>query len=394
MTGAERWTLALMGLELFDWYGGPSYDTPAWPPSPDVRGAWAESTQVWTDRMQFPELIKALKLTRRPSGALVLGRFDPPHVGHAYLLAAARAATEKRVTVCVFSRKGDFVPGASRVNALRELLHHQKAMTVNEVPVDEDFMTGAPEPKRWAQWFRSTSFQNDVGLLVSSDPNAEAFAIEVGLEFLLIDPMRQVVPISSTAIRADPWASWSALLPPLHARFARLVALIGPEGGGKSTVATALAKHFTTSVSGEYLALIAGGLDRPLTPTDLSQDALRGQLDANGQVRFNARRFGIIDSDVVNLKLWFERLFPQQPPFTLRPTDWCHHYLLFDDHPWTGDKAKDEPEQRKRMVHDAVKLLEENGRSFAFIDGPREGRLQKCIDAIEAWVKTKPSLRP
>ena len=382
-----------MGLELFDWYGGSSYDTPAWPPEVDVRGTWAESSVTWASRMQFTQLIDALKLTRRKSGALVLGRFDPPHVGHAYLLAAARAATEKRVTVCVFSRKGDFVPGESRVNALRELLRHQKA-TVHEVPVDEDFTTGSPEPKRWAQWFRSTSFQNDVGVLVSSDPNAEAFATEVGLEFLLVDPTRQQFPISSTTIRADPWASWNAMLPPLHARFARLVALIGPEGGGKSTVATALASHFTTSVGGEYLALIAGGLGRAMTPTDLSQDALQGQLNTNGQVRFAARRFGIIDSDVVNLKLWFERLFPQQPPFTLRPGDWCHHYLLFDDHPWTGDKAKDQPEQRKRMVHDAVKVLEANGRSFAFIDGPREGRLQKSIDAIEAWVKTKPSLRP
>ena len=58
------------------------------------------------------------------------------------------------------------------------------------------------------------------------------------------------------------------------------------------------------------------------------------------------------------------------------------------------DANLDQPEARRRMVHDAIQLLEANGKSYALIDGPREGRMQKSIDAIEAWVKTKPWLRP
>jgi HTH-type transcriptional regulator, transcriptional repressor of NAD biosynthesis genes len=381
-----------MGLELFDWYGGSSYDTPAWPPEIELRGTTPDDVRTWAQK-RVAQKVSELKLERRKAGALVLGRFDPPHVGHAFLLAAARAATEAKLIVCVFSRRGDFLPVSTRANALRELLRHQKA-TVNEVPVTDDFVTGAPDPKRWAQWFRSTEFQRDVGVLVSSDPNAEAFAKEVGLEFLLVDAARERFPISATTIRADPWASWDAILPPLHPGFARLVGLIGPEGGGKTTVAGALSIHFNTSVGFEYLARIASGVGRTMVPTDVSVDAMQGQLATNFEVRAAARRFGVIDSDVANLKLWYERLFPEHKPFDLKPSDWCHHYLLFDEHPWTGDAAKNQPEQRKRMVHDAVQLLEANGRSFAFIDGPREGRLKKSIDAIEAWVTTKPSLRP
>lgn len=381
-----------MGLELFDWYGGSSYDTPSWPPELELRGTTPDDVRTWASQ-RVSQKVAELKLERRKSGALVLGRFDPPHLGHAYLLAAARAATEAKVIVCIFSRSSDFVPVSARASALRELLRHQRA-TVNEVAVSDDFATGSPDPARWAKWFRSTDFQSEVALLVSSDPKAEAFAKAVGLEFLLVDPTRQAFPISATTIRADPWASWDAILPPLHARFARLVGLIGPEGGGKTTVAGALSTHFNTSVGFEYLARIASGVGRTMLPTDVSQDALQGQLNTNAQTRFMARRFGIIDSDVANLRLWYERLFPAQKPFDLKPGDWCHHYLLFDDHPWTGEKAKDQPEQRKRMVHDAVKLLEANERSFSFIDGPREGRLQKSIAAIEAWVKTKPALRP
>ncbi|MBM4784309.1 MAG: AAA family ATPase [Archangiaceae bacterium] len=381
-----------MGLELFDWYGGGSYDTEPWPPEIDVSRQPAEGTQRWADRTTG-EAVRALNLARKKRGALVLGRFDPPHLGHAFLIRAARETTETKVVVAVFSRPGDFIEGSARVSALKTLVAH-RATEVLEVKVDETFPTGSPDPERWVSWFKASGLDAKVGALVSSDPNAEAFAKAAGLELILVDPARQSFPISSTAIRADPWATWDALLPDLHPRFARLVGLIGPEGGGKSTVARALGAHFKTSVGAEYLERLAGGLSRAMQPADVSGDAFSGQRQTNGQVRLSARRFGIVDSDLANLKLWFERLFPQEKPFELKADQWCHHYLLFDDHPWTGAPAKDQPEARRRMVHDAIQMLEANGKSYVLIDGPREGRLKKSIDAIEAWVKTKPWLRP
>ena len=381
-----------MALELFDWYGGGSYDTEPWPPEIDVSLQRTESTQRWAERTTA-DAVRALGLTPQKRGTLVMGRFDPPHLGHAFLIRAARAATETKVVVAVFSRAGDFVEGATRVSALKTLVAH-RGTDVVEVKVDETFPTGDPDPARWAAWFEASGLKAKVGALVSSDANAEAFAKAAGLEFILVDPTRQAFPISSTAIRADPWARWDALVPELHPRFARLVGIIGPEGGGKSTVAKALGAHFNTAVGAEYRERLAGGLSRAMLPSDVSGDAFSGHRQTNGNVRFSARRFGIVDSDLVNLKLWFERLYPNEKPFELKADQWCHHYLLFDDHPWTGAADKDQPEARRRMVHDAIQLLEANGKSWVLIDGPREGRLKKSIDALEAWVKTKPWQRP
>lgn len=381
-----------MGLELFDWYGGGSYDTEPWPPEILVSRQQTESTQRWAERTTA-EAVRALNVTPKKRGTLVLGRFDPPHLGHAFLIRAARAATETKVVVAVFSRPGDFLEGSARVSALKALVAH-RGTEVLEVKVDEAFPTGSPDPERWAAWFEGSGLKSKVGALVSSDANAGAFAKAAGLELILVDPARQAFPISSTAIRADPWATWDALLPELHPRFARLVGIIGPEGGGKSTVARALGEHFKTAVGAEYLERFAGALSRSMLPIDVAGDAFSGQRQTNGSVRLSARRFGIVDSDLANLKLWFERLYPQEKPIQLKADQWCHHYLLFDDHPWTGAAEKDQPEARRRMVHDAIQLLEANGKSYVLIDGPREGRLKKSIDAIEAWVKTKPWLRP
>ncbi len=380
-----------MGLELFDWYGGGSYDTEPWPPGVDVERQLLESAQQWAARTTAAA-VKALGLVPKKRGALVLGRFDPPHLGHAFLIRAARAATETKVVVAVFSRPGDFLEGSRRVHAILGVAN--RGTQVIEVKVDETFPTSDPDPDRWAAWFEGSGLKGQVGALVSSDANAAAFANAAGLELILVDSARQAFPISSSAIRADAWAMWDAIVPDLHPFFARLVGLIGPEGGGKSTVARALGEHFKTSVGFEYLERIAGGLSRPMLPSDVAGDAFSGQRQTNGNVRLSARRFGVIDSDLANLKLWFERLYPQEKPFELKADQWCHHYLLFDDHPWTGAAGKDQPEARRRMVHDAIQLLEANGKSYVLIDGPREERLKKSIAAIEAWVKTKPWLRP
>ncbi len=382
-----------MGLELFDWYGGGSYEAPAWPPAIDVRYLKTESTIVWAQR-STAAAVGALELRARPGAALVMGRFDPPHLGHAFLLRAARASSHGRLHVRVFVREGDFLPGARRVAALVNLLGRKDA-EVREERVDERFPTGAPDAARWADWFEGSGLRGTVQRLVSSDANARSFAEAVGLEFLLVDPSRRAFPVSASAIRADPWGAWEALVPDVRHHFARVVGVIGPEGGGKTTTARALAGHFDTSFGAEYLSLVGNGLGRAITPADVRGDVVQGTRETHVRVRHDARRFGFVDGDALNVKLWFERLFPAEPPLTVDPsTQWSHHYLLFDDHPWTGAAAKDEPVARRQMVEKAVKLLELAGRSFELISGPREQRFERAREAIDRWVASKPSLRP
>lgn len=378
-----------MGFDVFDWYGAGSSETTVWPPAIEVSGG-LELPHQWLARVLL-EAAGWRGVARRPAGALVLGRFDPPHLGHAFLLQVAQQATKGALVVCVFSRPGDVVPSSGRAHAIRTMLPGTR-VTVREEKVDEAFPSGAPEPERWAAWFSSTGLAGSVGLLVSSDPHAEAFAQAAGLELVLVDPARRTYPISSSAIRADPWATWDAIHPVCRGSFAKVVALVGPEGGGKTTAARRLAEHYGTSHSQEYLELVTRNLERPLRAQDLSKEGLTGQRESTESVRFRARRFGFVDSDALNVKLWHDRLFPSATPFELTPADWADHTLVFDDHPWTGDPKKDQPEARRRMVHDAVKALEANARSFTVIGGPIEQRLERAIASVDAWIATKPQL--
>ena len=49
----------------------------------------------------------------RAATGLIVGRFDPPHLGHSYLIDAGRVARCERLAVFVNSGPRDAVPGAA-----------------------------------------------------------------------------------------------------------------------------------------------------------------------------------------------------------------------------------------------------------------------------------------
>ena len=101
---------------------------------------------------------------------LVVGRFDPPHLGHSSLLDAASDRCD-RVAVYVNSGPRDVVPGALRVAWLAEL--HPEAVVVEVV---HDLRTDFDDETLWQRWidlFRDHwPFEHGPEIVCSSDPYA------------------------------------------------------------------------------------------------------------------------------------------------------------------------------------------------------------------------------
>lgn len=150
-----------------------------------------------------------------PTG-LIVGRFDPPHLGHSYMIEQADRRCERLVVFVNSSPARDAVPGALRAGWLADL---HPAVRVREVrhALATDF---ADEElwRRWIELFRSSwPFAEGPHAVFSSDGYVGELARRLDAEAVVVDPERSAVPISATMIRESPADHLDRLAPPVRA---------------------------------------------------------------------------------------------------------------------------------------------------------------------------------
>jgi len=146
---------------------------------------------------------------------LIVGRFNPPHLGHSHMIEWAAARCDQLV-VFVNTRVRELVPGHLRAQWLAEL---HPDVTVVEVAHDLD--TNFADESLWAKWmelFRS-KWPHPTGphVVFSSDPYVDELARRLGAEAVVVDPERRAVPISATMIRESPADHLDKLAPSARA---------------------------------------------------------------------------------------------------------------------------------------------------------------------------------
>lgn len=146
---------------------------------------------------------------------LIVGRFDPPHLGHSYMIDWAVERTE-RLVVYVNSRTTDAVPGGLRAAWLTELHPRAEVVEVRHA-LDTDFGDELLW-QRWIDLFRAR-WPHDEGpdVVYSSDPYVTGIAERLGADACVVDPERRAVPISATMIRERPADHLHRLAPPVRA---------------------------------------------------------------------------------------------------------------------------------------------------------------------------------
>lgn len=150
-----------------------------------------------------------------PRHGLIVGRFNPPHLGHSFMIEWAAARCD-RLVVFVNTRDGEAVPGELRAQWLGEL--HPD---VSVIEVRHDLATDFDDEELWSRWmalFRSRwPHAEGPHLVFSSDPYVSALADRFGAEAVVVDADRTTVPISATMIREAPADHLDRLAPPVRA---------------------------------------------------------------------------------------------------------------------------------------------------------------------------------
>ena len=146
---------------------------------------------------------------------LIVGRFNPPHLGHSYMIEWSAQRVD-RLVVFVNTRDGELVPGELRAAWLAEL--HP---TVTVVEVHHDLETDFGNEELWARWmvlFRSRwPHESGPDVIFSSDPYVDGIAARFGATPVVVDADRVTVPISATQIREAPADHLHRLAPAVRA---------------------------------------------------------------------------------------------------------------------------------------------------------------------------------
>jgi NadR type nicotinamide-nucleotide adenylyltransferase len=174
---------------------------------------------------------------------VIVGKFYPPHRGHKYLIDTGQAQVD-RLTVIICWKPGENPPGWLRAAWLKEIHPEVKVIAL------EDTLPG-DDSRAWAEnTIKVLGYVPEV--VFTSEDYGYPYAAFMGSRHVQVDKARRVVPVSGTAVRANPLKCWDYLEPCVRAFYARRVCLVGAESTGKTTLAAALAAHYRTNWVAEY----------------------------------------------------------------------------------------------------------------------------------------------
>lgn len=315
------------------------------------------------------------------SRGLVIGKFMPPHLGHAHLFDFARQMCDE-LDIVVERIAGEPIDSALRVDWVRELAPGARVLHLDE------HMPQQPEdhPDFWPLW-RDTLLAllgQAPDLVFASETYGQRLARELGARFVPVDPGRAAVPISATRVRADPFEFWSFLPPPVRAHYTRRIAVVGPESAGKTTLSRQLTEALGGTWVPEYARTLLEHAEAPEAdwPTTLSLVA-RGQRAEEAALARQSTGVLVCDTDVLTTQIWWERLVGPPPGWLTELADagaYTLTLLCAPDLAWEADPVRYLPEDQAWFFSRFETELARLGRRVEVIGGQ-----DRLAQALAAW---------
>ncbi|MEZ6183589.1 MAG: AAA family ATPase [Planctomycetota bacterium] len=310
---------------------------------------------------------------------VTVGKFYPLHQGHAHLLreASRRCA---RLAVVVGHLPGQELPGPLRAAWIQELFPEA------EVLLTEEDLPEAPEP--WARRTLELLGGRRPELAFTSEAYGEAWARALGATHVAIDPARDAVPTSGTALRADLGAGWRFLTPPAKATFARRVVVLGVESSGTTTLARALAEALGTPWVPEWGRVYWEGRQSGPAPERWTPDEFlriaRGQAELEDALARRAERVLVCDTDPLATAVWARRYLGAPAPAVealARARPPALYLLTEPDFGFVQDGTRESEAFRADMHAWFAEALEASGVPWRRVGGPPEARLAAALEA-------------
>jgi len=338
---------------------------------------------------------------------LVVGKLSPLHRGHEQLLNAALARCERVLCLSYSSPEHPGCEAAPRRRWLAELFPEVWHLALDDAelirlraqhgPLPPLPHNSAPELEQrvFCAELCLRVFGIAVDAVFTSEHYGDGFARELEPQFrgaghaearvahVLVDLERTNVPISASAIRANPALGAAFLSPVVRASFVPRVCLLGGESSGKTTLTRSLARRFDTAHCEEYgreLWVERGG---ELRYDDFLLIA-HTQVELEERAARTARQVLFCDTSPLTTLFYcldqFGRAEPELHQLAQRPYDLT--LLCAPDFPFEQDGTRRDPAFRLRQHEFYLSQLERLAVPWLLVAGSPEARLDRAAEAV------------
>lgn len=163
-----------------------------------------------------------------------------------------------------------------------------------------------------------------------------------------------------------------------------IIAIVGPESTGKTTLAQALAERLDAPWVAEVARTWLAGR-RGYAAADVERIA-RAQLAAESAARRQAPPRLVLDTDLLVILVWWREKYGPAPPWltaALARQPRRRYLLASPDLPWAPDPLRESPHDRERLFEVYQAELVARGERFGVVTGAGDARLQSALAALE-----------
>jgi HTH-type transcriptional regulator, transcriptional repressor of NAD biosynthesis genes len=323
---------------------------------------------------------------KRVGSGMVLGKFMPLHEGHMHLLHFAQMSCH-RLTILVCSLANEPIPGEVRFQWVcsmfpqANVVHHYA-----DIPQEP-----GEHPKFWDMWKTSIAKHcpnEEFDTVFGSEDYGWKLAEVLKCEYIPVNRIRNLVPISGTQMRKNPMKYWKYLPTVVRPYFVRRIVLIGPESVGKTTLSRMLAERFSTVFVDEYgrryleEKIRTAGYKPDEFQLDDIPNIARGQMVSEDSMAFRANKLLFCDTDLLTTTFW-SNVFLGSCPAWIEKEAVRRRYnltvLLSPEgapHEQDGTRIMGDPALRTRFFEQMEVALKQQSRPYHVVSGDWNNRFE------------------
>ena len=196
------------------------------------------------------------------------------------------------------------------------------------------------------------------------------------VQHVLVDRWRKIVPISGSSLRQEIHSNRQWLSPEVYGSFVRRVCLLGGESSGKSTLAEALARKFSTQHVREYGRDLWESKNGTLVLDDMIRIARR-QVAMEEEMAGRANGILFCDTSPLTTLFYSRYLFDRAEPELERLANRLYDAVVLcaPDFPFIQDGTR-QPESFRSLQHEWYQReLKERRIPFLLAEGSVANRV-------------------